>query len=295
MTLQPIRRYDMDASIIFSDILVIPQAMGMECKMVPGKGPTFVSPLKLEDLNDNDTTINLRPDIKTRLSYVYEAVTLTRQRLEGKVPLIGFAGAPWTLMGYMIEGSGSKTYSASKKWLYQNDKEANILLDALTENVIDHLVAQAEAGAQMLQVFESNAGHLSAHIFEKYCTPRLKRIATSVKSRLGKHAVPMTIFAKDGHFALESFSNSDYDVIGVDWCTPPELAREKVGNKVLQGNLDPCALYAPEEKLAKIVLEMVNRFSTDKYIVNLGHGIYPDMSPDSVKTFIKTVHSVQID
>lgn len=172
VTLQPIRRYDMDASIIFSDILVIPQAMGMECKMVPGKGPTFTTPLKLDNMND----LTLRPDINSKLSYVYDAITLTRHKLEGKCPLIGFTGAPWTLMGYMVEGSGSKTYSASKKWLYQNEDETNKLLDALTENIIDHLVGQANAGAQMLQVFESNAGHLSSHLFEKYCTPRLKYI-----------------------------------------------------------------------------------------------------------------------
>ena len=152
--------------------MVIPQAMGMDCKMVPGKGPTFPNPLTLENLKE----INLKPNIKNELQYVYDAITLTRHKLEGQVPLIGFCGAPWTLMGYMIEGAGSKTYSASKKWLYQNENETNLLLDSITDCLIDFLVCQVQAGAQLLQVFESNAGHLSPFLFNKYCTPRLRRI-----------------------------------------------------------------------------------------------------------------------
>ena len=172
VTMQPIRRYDMDASIIFSDILVIPQAMGMECKMVPGKGPTFTTPLTI----DNIKNINLKPDMKSQLKYVYDAITLTRHTLNGRVPLIGFCGAPWTLMGYMIEGAGSKTYSSSKKWLYQNENLTNMLLDSITDCLIEYLICQVHAGAQLLQVFESNAGHLSPYLFTKYCTPRLRRI-----------------------------------------------------------------------------------------------------------------------
>ena len=230
----------MDASIIFSDILVVPQAMGMECQMVPGKGPNFPNPLTVETLSK----LNLTPDVSKELRYVYDAITLTRKGLEGKVPLIGFCGAPWTLMAYMIEGGGSKTYSKSKAWLYKHEKETNLVLDAITDLLIDYLVCQVRAGAQMLQVFESSAAFLTPQLFDKYCVHRLKKIATEVKRKLGPDAVPMTVFAKDGHYGIEELGKSDYDVIGVDWCTPPEMARKLANGKVLQGNLDPCALYA---------------------------------------------------
>ena len=151
MTLQPIRRYDMDASIIFSDILVVPQAMGMHCEMVPGKGPHFPTPLTVDSIGQLD----LEADVTKKLKYVYDAITLTRKGLEGKVPLIGFCGAPWTLLAYMVEGGGSKTYSKAKSWLYKHEKETNLVLDAITDLLIEYLICQVRAGAQMLQVFES--------------------------------------------------------------------------------------------------------------------------------------------
>ena len=248
VTLQPIRRYDMDASIIFSDILVVPQAMGMHCEMVPGKGPHFPQPLTLDTLPQLD----LEVDVKKKLQYVFDAITLTRKELDGKVPLIGFCGAPWTLFAYMVEGGGSKTYSKAKSWLYKHEKETNLILDAITELLIDYLVGQVKAGAQMLQVFESSTAYLTPGLFAKYCVNRIKRIATEVKRRLGSDRVPMTVFAKDAHYAICDFGHSDYDVIGVDWCTPPAYARQMANGKVLQGNLDPCALYADEVSILRV-------------------------------------------
>jgi len=290
VTLQPIRRYDMDASIIFSDILVVPQAMGMHCEMVPGKGPHFPTPLTVDSIGQLD----LEADVSKKLKYVYDAITLTRKGLEGKVPLIGFCGAPWTLLAYMVEGGGSKTYSKAKSWLYKHEKETNLVLDAITNLLIDYLICQVRAGAQMLQVFESSTAYLTPQLFKKYCEARICKIATEVKRRLGPDAVPMTVFAKDAHYAIEAFGKSDYDVIGVDWCTPPDYARKMANGKVLQGNLDPCALYADEETLKQLVNDMIDQFGTEKYIVNLGHGIYPDMSPDSVQTFIRAVHDRKV-
>ncbi|GAB6026558.1 hypothetical protein CHUAL_012974 [Chamberlinius hualienensis] len=291
VTLQPIKRFDLDAAIIFSDILVIPQAMGMEVVMKKGIGPFFPEPLqKPADIEKLLKTV----DVYDKLDYVYKAITLTRKTLDGKVPLIGFSGAPVTLMDYMIEGLGSRTLSKSKSWMYRYPEACHELLKLLTRVVIDHLVAQAEAGAQLLQVFESHAEHYGPEIFEEFALPYIRQISENVKKRLTDKGldVPMVIFAKGGHFALKQLAESGYEVVGLDWSIDPALARSIVGDKVtLQGNLDPCALYAPKEKLRTVVENMVKQFGTNRYIANLGHGIYPDMDPDNVETFVNTVHN----
>lgn len=291
VTLQPIRRFEFDASIIFSDILVIPQALGMTVEMVPGKGPHFPEPLKEpSDLDKLDKSVN----VKERLDYVMRAITLTRHKLEGKVPLFGFSGAPWTLMSYMIEGGGSTTQSKAKKWLYAHSASSRELLKLLTDVVVDYLVAQAGAGAQLLQVFESHAGILGPGLFQKFALPCLRRIAKEVKERLvssGVEVPPLVIFAKDAHFALEEISASGYDLMGLDWSVPPAEGRRRT-NITLQGNLDPCALYAPKDELWKLTEEMLRGFGTQKLVANLGHGIYPDMDPDHVQHFITAVHAI---
>ncbi|CAB3985392.1 Uroporphyrinogen decarboxylase [Paramuricea clavata] len=288
ITLQPIRRFDLDAAIIFSDILVIPQALGMTCEMVKGKGPHFPEPLRepedIKKLNENVV-------VEETLGYLMDAITLTRHKLEGKVPLIGFSGAPWTLMAYMIEGGGSKTTSNAKKWLYKHSEATSLLLQKLTNVIVDYLVAQVRAGAQMLQVFESCAECLSPYLFTLYAFPHLEEIAVRVKQRLGKDAVPMVIFAKGASYAIRELSQSSYDVIGLDWTVPVEDARLQAPNCVLQGNLDPCGLYASKDDLIRATKSMVRSFGTKKYIANLGHGIYPDMDPEQVKIFIDTIHS----
>ncbi|KAM7542131.1 hypothetical protein Aperf_G00000017441 [Anoplocephala perfoliata] len=301
VTLQPIERFDLDAAIIFSDILVIPQALGMEVIMKPGVGPHFPTPLKTPSDLLNLTQI---PDVSTSLRYVYDAIRLTRHRLEGRVPLIGFAGAPWTLMTYMIEGGGSKTFSKSKKWLYVYPEESRRLLDLIVGVVIDHLVQQALAGAQLLQIFESNAGALSPHLFTTFVLPGLQRIYREVRGCLQeKHCFsyddlpPLIIFAKDGHYALADLAAVGFEVIGLDWTIDPAVARKIVGpNVTLQGNLDPCALYSSSSDLEKRVEEMLKRFESDdgcgRHIVNLGHGIYPDVEPEKVAVFVEAVHRI---
>lgn len=292
-SLQPIRRFDLDACIIFSDILVIPQALGMTVEMRPGVGPVLPDPLvSPDDMKKLDKTA----DITEKLSYVGEAITLTRHKLDGKVPLLGFSGAPWTLMAYMIEGGGSKTLAKAKAWLYQYPDASKQLLRVITNAVVDYLVMQACAGAQMLQVFESSSEHLGPELFKDYALPYIEDISSCVKTRVmgkGLGDIPMTIFAKGAHYALEDLADSGYDVIGLDWTIDPTEARDKVGPRItLQGNLDPCALYAPEADLRRYVNMMVKKFGKRHYIANLGHGIYPDMNPDRVAALIDAVHKV---
>nr|XP_033772825.1 uroporphyrinogen decarboxylase isoform X2 [Geotrypetes seraphini] len=291
LTLQPLRRFPLDAAIIFSDILVIPQALGMEVIMVPGKGPTFPEPLKeVEDL----LRLRQKVDVNAELGYVFGAITLTRHRLEGRVPLIGFSGAPWTLMTYMIEGGGSSTMSKAKCWLYQHVDASHRLLRLLTDIIVDYMVAQVKAGAQALQVFESHAGCLGPTEFAEFCLPYLREISRRVKEQLEAESlepVPMIVFAKDGHYALKELSRSGYEVVGLDWTVSPQEARVQTGNQVtLQGNMDPCALYAPKERIGEIVKKMIEEFGTQQYIANLGHGLYPDMDPEHVGAFVEAVH-----
>ncbi|KAK1165231.1 uroporphyrinogen decarboxylase-like isoform X1 [Acipenser oxyrinchus oxyrinchus] len=292
LTLQPLRRFPFDAAIIFCDILVVPQALGMEVLMVPGKGPTFPEPLK-----EPEDLLRLKPqvDVEAELGYVFKAITLTRHKLEGKVPLIGFTGAPWTLMTYMIEGSGSPTMSKAKRWLYCHPEASHKLLRQLTNVIVEYLLGQVSAGAQALQVFESHAGCLGPVQFNEFALPYLQDIARRVKEKLKKSGldmVPMIVFAKDAHYALEDLSRSRYEVVGLDWTVDPKEARARTGGRVsLQGNMDPCGLYAPKEKIGEIVKKMVEGFGTQRYIANLGHGLYPDMDPDHVGAFVEAVHT----
>jgi len=291
VTLQPIRRFDLDAAIIFSDILVIPQALGMEVIMKPGVGPFFPTPLTCPaDLDKLDVDCN----VAEKLDYVFKAITLTRTSLEGKVPLIGFAGAPWTLMAYMIEGGGSKTQSKAKKWLYREPEASHKLLKILTNTIVEYLIQQVIAGAQMLQVFESTAEYLGPEMFDQFSLPYLEEIAGKVRSGLNQRGVPevpMVVFAKGAFHSLSKLSYAGYDVVGLDWTIDPHIARDFV-HITVQGNLDPCALYASKDELIEMTTKMVQQFGVRSYIANLGHGIYPDMSPESVATFVDTVHTV---
>jgi len=287
VTLQPIERFNLDAAIIFSDILVIPQALGLGVQMVPGKGPVFDEPLKEpEDVK----RLNFKIDVGSALKYVYDAITLTRHKLNGRVPLLGFSGAPWTLMAYMIEGSGSKTWSNAKKWLYQNETESTRLLQKLSDIIVDYLVEQVRAGAQALQVFESLADCLPSNLWSLYALPYLRNIATRVKQKLGDDAVPMIIYAKGAHFAMSDLTHSEYDVIGLDWTMNVHDARVTAPGQTLMGNLDPCALYAEERELKNLTKNMLRQFGANRYIANLGHGIYPDADPAKVEIFVNAVH-----
>ncbi|RVE45713.1 hypothetical protein evm_009621 [Chilo suppressalis] len=291
VTLQPLRRFEhLDASIIFSDILVIPQALGMVVEMHPGVGPVFPEPLK------GPSEINLLQEegAISRLSYVGDAITLTRHKIEGKVPLIGFTGAPFTLMGYMIEGGGSKTMSKTKEWLEKYPKDVHNLLGMLTRVIIDYLVMQVDSGAQLLQVFESSADHLTKEQFAEFSAPYLKDIRNGVKSITKDKnlpQVPMTVFAKGGGHSLELQAQLGYETIGLDWTVNPIEARKIVGENItLQGNLDPQDLYKSPGEVRNLTIDMVKKFGKFRYIANLGHGITPQTPIECMKAFTEAVH-----
>ncbi|KAF3424945.1 hypothetical protein E2986_09403 [Frieseomelitta varia] len=294
VTLQPIKRFDLDASIIFSDILVIPQAMGLTVEMVPGVGPTLPKPLK----DPTDLVRLVKPNVKKDLKYVGDAITLTRHKLEGKVPLIGFTGAPWTLMSYMIQGGGSSTMTKARQWLYKYPEDSHKLLQLITNVIIDYLVMQVKAGAQLLQVFESHGDFLNDELFENYSFKYLKEISDKVRQRLKEEnipKVPMIAFPKGATMnSLEMLAKSKtYEVLGLDWTVDPIEARKRFGSEItLQGNLDPCALYASEQEITDRARDMVMKFGKSRYIANLGHGILPDIPITSVAAFIKGIHSV---
>lgn len=291
VTLMPINRYKLDAAIIFSDILVVPQALGMEVLMVAGTGPVLTNPLA----TPADFTKLNTDNVVSRLQYVGEAITVTRQRLNGQVPLIGFSGAPWTLMGYMIEGGGSKTMMKAKKWLYKYPQESHKLLTILSDIIVNYVVMQVECGAQTIQIFESSAEFLNAQLFETFLLPYLKYIRATVKSTLKSRQieeVPMILFAKGAYYSLAEQAKLGYDVIGIDWTIDPAEARNIVGpNVTLQGNLDPPALYGDETTIKKLTKEMIEKFGKERYIANLGHGIYPDVDPNHVQYFIDAVQN----
>ncbi|XP_016843368.1 uroporphyrinogen decarboxylase isoform X3 [Nasonia vitripennis] len=294
ITLQPIKRFPLDASIIFSDILVIPQAMGLVVEMRPGVGPVLPEPLA-----DPTHISRLKmPDVDKDLGYVGEAITLTRHSLEGKVPLIGFTGAPWTLMGYMIQGGGSSTMAQARIWLYKYPEESHKLLQMITDVIVDYLVMQVKAGAQLLQVFESHGDFLNTELFKEYSLKYFKQISQKVKAKLDSlniPKVPMIAFPKGATLdSIEIFAKeAGYDVIGLDWTVDPVEARQRVGpNITLQGNMDPTALYSTTEKVRQRAENMVRLFGKDRYIANLGHGILPDAPIPSVEAFIEGIHSV---
>jgi uroporphyrinogen decarboxylase len=290
LTLQPIKRFSLDAAIIFNDILVIPQSMGMNIEMKSGEGPIFIEPLHIPE----DIKKLKEPNIKDDLSYVFDAITLTRHKLEGKVPLIGFSGAPWTLMAYMIEGKGSKTFSKAKKWLYLYPEDSHKLLKKLTNIIIEYIKRQIEAGAQIVQLFDSWAGELSYDIFETFSLPYLRQIAEEIKTFSD---IPFIIFAKGANYALKNLSKLKFDVISLDWTIDPLIAKQIIQTNspkiiCLQGNLDPCVLYAGEKIIYNEVKKMIQKFGTQYYIANLGHGLHPEHLPEQVEAFINAVHSI---
>ncbi|SPP74018.1 blast:Uroporphyrinogen decarboxylase [Drosophila guanche] len=294
VTMQPLRRFDLDASIIFSDILVIPQALGLTVEMHAGVGPVLPQPINTpEDLK------RLTPDgAVSRLTYVGDAITMMRHKLEGKVPLIGFTGAPWTLMGYMIEGGGSKTMSKSKAWLTDYPEDTRLFLNLLTDAIVDYLEMQVKAGAQMLQVFESSAEHLTKEQFLLWAVPYLRRIRDELVDRLTKKAlplVPMTLFAKGAGHSLKEQSELGYDVIALDWTVDPIEARALVGpNITLMGNLDPQDMYRDADELRTLTTEMVHKFGKSRYIANLGHGITPQTPITSMEVLVEAVHKALV-
>ncbi|KAL0592624.1 hypothetical protein ABG067_000188 [Albugo candida] len=292
VSLQPFRRYGVDAVIIFSDILVIPMAMGMQISMVPSVGPVFSKPIReLKDVEE----INLTPDVEQTLGYVLDAINLARKEINGRVPLIGFCGGPLTLLCYMIEGRGSRTKSLFKTFLYEHPTEAHTILYAITDICVRFLVAQQRAGAQVLQVFESVAAEsvTQEHYFE-FAFPYLEQIAARVKDACGEN-VPVVCFSKGTPYAYKALATTKYDCLQVDWQSDICQVRDIVDGKVsLQGNLDPCAIYASPETIQSNVREMLEAFGTQRYVANLGHGCFPDMAPSHLDTFVKAVQEISM-
>ncbi|OQR84752.1 uroporphyrinogen decarboxylase [Thraustotheca clavata] len=293
VSLQPLRRYATDAVIIFCDILVVPQAMGMEVKMVSGVGPVLPQPLRTpEDL----ARLNKKPDIEATLGYLMDALNLARQEINGQVPLIGFSGAPFTLFTYMVEGGGSRTKDKVKSFLYKYPQAAHEALQAITDVCVEYLIAQYQAGAQALQIFESvGAEYLTQDHFYEFAFPYLAQIAERVREAVPA-TVPLVGFSKGTQYAYEKLSYTKYDCLSLDWQSDPTTVREQVGGRVsLQGNLDSAAIYAAPEVIREEVSKMLKKFGTQGYVANLGHGCAPDFSPENVDTFIKSVQQISFE
>ncbi|NEQ49932.1 MAG: uroporphyrinogen decarboxylase [Leptolyngbya sp. SIO3F4] len=280
VTLQPVDILGVDAAIIFSDILVIPEAMGLTYEMVEKKGPWFPETIRTEADLQRIRIAEPEQD----LAYVLEAIRLTKSALNGRVPLIGFAGAPWTILAYMVEGGGSKTFSQARQFLYRQPEVAHRLLSMITQSTIDYLKSQVKAGADLVQVFDSWAGILPKSQYMEFAYPYIRQICAAIPE------VPVTVFAKGAWFVLEEFGTLPCRTIGLDWNMDPAGARAAVGSeKTLQGNLDPACLYADFDTIRATTKKMLDLFGDQRHIANLGHGVYPDIQPDAVICFIETV------
>lgn len=286
VTIQPVDILGVDAAIIFSDILVVPEAMGLEYQMIEKKGPWFEKTVKSEaDLKKIETDF----DIEDRLGYVTEAIRITNRELNGRVPLIGFAGAPWTIFCYMTEGHGSKTFSEARKILYTNPTLAHDLLTRIANVTVKYLKAQINAGAHMVQIFDSWAGILGKEQYAEFGLKYIEMIASQITE------VPVTLFSKGAFSSIGDLAKIPCNTVGLDWNMQVSEIREKVGEtRTLQGNLDPCALYASHSEVEQRTNNMLDSFKSRRHIVNLGHGVYPDVDPEKVKTFIQTVKSYEI-
>ncbi|GAB2800010.1 uroporphyrinogen decarboxylase [Rhabdobacter roseus] len=279
VTIQPVDLLGVDAAIIFSDILVVPEGMGLPYEMVEQRGPVF--PRTVRTLSDLDTLRTADPEAD--LGYVLEAIRLVKRELNGRVPLIGFAGAPFTIFCYMTEGKGSKTFSVAKKLLYTDPDFSHRLLQQITDSTIAYLRAQVTAGADLVQVFDSWAGILSPEQYRVFSLPYIRQICDAISE------VPVTVFAKGAFFARKEIGELSCSVVGLDWNMDVAESRALIPHKTLQGNLDPCVLYSSYGQIRAEVKKMLDAFGTQRYIANLGHGVYPDTDPDKVRCFIEAV------
>lgn len=281
ITIQPVDIIGVDAAILFSDILVVPQAMGLEVQLIESKGPVLPNPIKTSD----DLQRLRLPDVNESLGYVFEAVKLIKQELNGRVPLIGFAGAPWTLLCYMVQGKGSKTFDEAKAFCYQQPALAHQLLQMITDTTIAYLKGQVKAGVDTVQIFDSWGGLLSKEDFETLSLPYINQIVQALKDE-----TLVIIFAKGAWYSLKEMSATGAHGLGIDWCITPAMARDLAGDDiVLQGNFDPAKLLAPISVIKKEVRSMLNNFGGNHHIANLGHGILPNVPVDHARAFVDTV------
>ena len=290
VTLQPLRRYQFDAAILFSDILTIPDAMGQGLYFEEGEGPRFRKVIRRE------SDVEQLPEIKTEsdLTYVTDAVALIRRELNGSVPLIGFSGSPWTIATYMIEGGGSKDFRVAKEFMYNNSEAMHLLLDKLADAVIDYLNSQIRAGAQAVQIFDTWGGILTTTNYLDYSLAYMKKIVANLINENEGRSVPIILFTKNGGLWLESIADSGADAVGLDWTIEIGKARERIGERcALQGNMDPSILYASPQAIHAEVGNILASFGNGNgHVFNLGHGITPEVNPDNVSAFVDAVHEL---
>ncbi|MBT7563724.1 MAG: uroporphyrinogen decarboxylase [Porticoccaceae bacterium] len=288
VTLQPLERFELDAAILFSDILTIPDAMGLGLYFAEGEGPKFHKPLRSEADIDQLEVINTAVD----LTYVTDAVSMIRQELNGRVPLIGFSGSPWTLATYMIEGQSSRDFTRAKTMLYTQPELLHQLLEKLALSVIDYLNAQILAGAQVVQIFDTWGGALSHSAYLEFSLTYMAKIVDGLIKQADGRDVPVILFTKGGGLWLEAMADTGCDCLGLDWSVDLGAAHQRVGDKVaLQGNMDPAILRAKPEVIRGEVKRILGSFGeNDGHVFNLGHGITPDINPDNAKIFIDAVH-----
>ena len=293
VTLQPLRRFPLDAAILFSDILTIPDAMGLGLYFAEGEGPKFEKVIR----SAADVRQLKQPDPATSLAYVMDAVALIRKNLNGDVPLIGFSGSPWTLATYMVEGGSSKAFAKIKNMIYGDPQTAHLLLDKLADAVIDYLNAQIESGAQAVQIFDTWGGVLAPDMFRSFSLHYLEKIVAGLHRSYAGQTIPVVIFCKGCNSHLEAIADTGCDAVGVDWTITLNEARSRIGERVaLQGNLDPSIMLTTPEIIENQVIETLASFGTGSgHVFNLGHGITPDVDPHHMTVLTTSVdkHSRQ--
>lgn len=290
VTLQPLRRYAFDAAILFSDILTIPDAMGLGLYFSTGEGPRFRKTVRSEQ----DVAALPIPDMASDLKYVTDAVSLIRRELNGSVPLIGFSGSPWTLATYMIEGSGSKDFRHAKALMYNQPEVMHALLDKLATAVTVYLNAQIEAGAQAVQIFDTWGGILTTPAYEAFSLSYMRKIISGLHKESEGRPVPVIAFTKNGGLWLESIADSGASCVGLDWTIEIGQARARIGDRVsLQGNMDPAILYSSPASIRAEVARILESFGNGNgHVFNLGHGITPHVDPENVSAFVDAVHEL---
>ncbi len=288
VTLQPLRRYAFDAAILFSDILTIPDAMGLGLYFAEGEGPKFRKVIR----SVADVEALPAVQVQDSLSYVTDAVSLIVRELNASVPLIGFSGSPWTLATYMIEGGGSKDFRRSKQFLYDHPEAMHLLLTRLAQAVTDYLNAQIKAGVQAVQIFDTWGGILSTPAYHEFSLHYMQQIVAGLQRQQGGDTVPVILFTKNGGQWLDSLASTGCDALGLDWTVDIGSARQQVGTKVaLQGNMDPAILYASPVAIEAEVKRILSSFGSGSgHVFNLGHGITPEVDPDHVSVFVDAVH-----
>jgi len=289
VTLQPLQRFPLDAAIIFSDILTIPDAMGLGLGFAEGEGPRFARPVR----NAADVKKLAVPDPEDKLRYVMDALRLARRELDGRVPLIGFAGSPWTIATYMVEGRGGTSFSIVKKMLFDQPQLLHALLDVVARAVTVYLNAQIAAGAQAVMLFDTWGGVLAPRDYREFSLRYMQTIVSGLTREADGRKVPVILFTKGGGQWLEAMAATGCDALGLDWTTDLKDARARVGQRVaLQGNLDPCVLYSAPERIRAEVETVLESFGAGSgHVFNLGHGIHPDVDPEHVAVLVEAVHS----